>query len=589
VETGKSSTGAAVFAKRRFWPGDYVLKFGGEILDRSMVTRPDYTLTIGTNRYLSPSGEPDDLANHSCDPNTQVLVRDLGGGHAVLSAIKVISLGDEITFDYGATLEKDDPWTMKCRCGSLLCRGVIGNPTEGSLYRSPLRLAEELQGGEKRSWDLGYHHAIRTGKPNDRRAADKEAYAKGFASGQREQPHPTKNTWTRMGRRGGYLYNKDRMRTISPDTRSQVVDVLRSKGINLGGKLGSGGFGEVFKTDDPGKVLKLDLSGTEHRLVKHVMARPELSRLPTLPKFYGAIDTGVVDATNGAKVHAIHREDVHDIKSYGLTDGLTRYGKDLDGIADAVANGGMGRQDALQALDDVYKERRETSFHPDHHAQFDQVHQDVRALVSSGIVPCDLRGDNWGQRHNQDGTSNVVMRDVGCFSIARESGPYQLDTLRDAHRENPRDQGALASYLDVLHTTYPDHVNTSRGKHIDDMSWVKKTGHDPVYFMTPDHSSIGKFLRRSEESSHFIKQLTRGVAPGADFHHDPVANQSAASIQLGHEQSGKAALLVNLIKHHYPGSRPQLSSDDSGHRIDIDNLSKLRARGERLARTHRRR
>jgi len=255
-----------------------------------------------------------------------------------------------------------------------------------------------------------------------------------------------------------------------------------------------------------------------------------------------------------------------------------------------VANAGMGREGALQALDDVYEETRETYFPPEHRAQFDQVHQDIRALVSSGIVPCDLRGDNWGQRHNQDGASNVVMRDVGCFSIARESGPYQLDSLRDAHLQTPQDHGALASYLDVLHTTYPDYVNTSRGKHIDDTRRnVEKTGHDPVYFMTPDHGAIGKFLRRSEEASHFIKQLTRGVAPDADFQHDPVANQSSASIRLGREQAGKAALLMNLIKHHYPGSRPQLSSDDSGHRIDIDNLSKLRARGERLARTHRRR
>lgn len=125
VVPGKSDTGDAVFAGRRFWPGDYVLKFGGEIIDKGMITRPDHTLTIGNNRYLSPSGESDDLANHSCDPNTQVLVRDVDGGHATLSAIKVIEPGEEITFDYASTLEKGDPWTMKCRCGSPLCRGVI--------------------------------------------------------------------------------------------------------------------------------------------------------------------------------------------------------------------------------------------------------------------------------------------------------------------------------------------------------------------------------------------------------------------------------------------------------------------------------
>lgn len=125
VSRGKSATGDAVFAGRRFWPGDYVLKFGGEIIDKGMITRPNYTLTIGTNRYLSPSGASDDFANHSCDPNTQVMVHDLTGGHVTLCALKVIEPGEEITFDYASTLEKDDPWTMKCRCKSPLCRGTV--------------------------------------------------------------------------------------------------------------------------------------------------------------------------------------------------------------------------------------------------------------------------------------------------------------------------------------------------------------------------------------------------------------------------------------------------------------------------------
>jgi len=127
VNPGRSLIGGAVFAGRRFWPGDYVLKFGGKIINRDQISRPNYTLTIGNNRYLSASGKNDDLANHSCDPNTQVILRDLDGGHVILSAIKPIEPNDEITFDYGSTLEKDDPWTMKCRCGSPLCRKIIGD------------------------------------------------------------------------------------------------------------------------------------------------------------------------------------------------------------------------------------------------------------------------------------------------------------------------------------------------------------------------------------------------------------------------------------------------------------------------------
>jgi len=463
------------------------------------------------------------------------------------------------------------------------------NLTEGLLYRSPLRLLEDLQGEEKRSWDLGYHHAIRHHNPDDSGASDKEAYAKGFESGRKEQPHPTKNTWTQMGRQGGYLYGKDLIRPMLQRSKDAAVSALRERGINVGKRLGAGGFGEVFSTDKPGNVVKLDMSGTEHRVAKFIQSNPALSGLPTLPKIHDVVDTGVIDPRNGIRIHAIHREDVHNIQSYSLTDGLTKYGDGLNEVARLVKEGGMGREDALQELDRVYNNGRESFFdHDDHRERFDQVHKDIRKLVANGVVPCDLRGDNWGERHNYDGSTNVVMRDIGCFSVATESGPFQLDSLKDAHLQNPKSLGALSRYLDVLHTSYPGAVDQA-AMGDDQAEWAsQEIWHDPAYLMKPDPSSIGKFVRRVDDSSHFVGRLSNAISPGATFTHDPDDPQGSGSIQLGPDSPRASAhILTNLIKHHYPGSRPRLTSDESGHQIDIDNMGKLRSRGERLYRTHR--
>jgi hypothetical protein len=61
--------------------------------------------------------------NHSCSPNSGFKIR---GKEARLVAIKDISAGDEVTFDYSTTMHKDK-WSLKCNCGNRKCRGLITN------------------------------------------------------------------------------------------------------------------------------------------------------------------------------------------------------------------------------------------------------------------------------------------------------------------------------------------------------------------------------------------------------------------------------------------------------------------------------
>ncbi len=62
---------------------------------------------------------PDDLMNHSCDPN--LWMKD----EVTLVARRGIAAGEELTVDY-AVWEADESWisAWRCRCGSDLCRGV---------------------------------------------------------------------------------------------------------------------------------------------------------------------------------------------------------------------------------------------------------------------------------------------------------------------------------------------------------------------------------------------------------------------------------------------------------------------------------
>jgi hypothetical protein len=78
--------------------------------------------------------DPAARGNHSCDPNAWL------ASEFVVVARRDIAAGEEITTDY-ATMTFDDAWTMTCRCGSHLCRGVV----TGNDWRLPL-LRERYRG-----------------------------------------------------------------------------------------------------------------------------------------------------------------------------------------------------------------------------------------------------------------------------------------------------------------------------------------------------------------------------------------------------------------------------------------------------------
>jgi SET domain-containing protein len=68
---------------------------------------------------FSRSADPMRYTNHSCRPNARLTIRQ---GRVEFYALRPISVGEEITVDYGPTHHEG---RLACRCGAPGCRGAL--------------------------------------------------------------------------------------------------------------------------------------------------------------------------------------------------------------------------------------------------------------------------------------------------------------------------------------------------------------------------------------------------------------------------------------------------------------------------------
>ena len=123
--------GEGTFAESLILKGSLIRVFGGDVVNFKEILRrikagkivPDDPLQIGDDLYVDLD-EPSMAFNHSCDPNAGIRYQN------ELVAIRDISPGEEITYDYSATVSKtvsEKGWSMLCQCGAVNCRSRIGN------------------------------------------------------------------------------------------------------------------------------------------------------------------------------------------------------------------------------------------------------------------------------------------------------------------------------------------------------------------------------------------------------------------------------------------------------------------------------
>lgn len=72
---------------------------------------------IGKGVWIEPI-EYGRYTNHSCSPSAGIR------GKTTIVALHNLKAGNEVTIDY-STIEGDERWKMKCRCGEKNCRKII--------------------------------------------------------------------------------------------------------------------------------------------------------------------------------------------------------------------------------------------------------------------------------------------------------------------------------------------------------------------------------------------------------------------------------------------------------------------------------
>ena len=117
--------GLGLFAAAPIATGEIVAAFGGYAmsgreLGRLPTERQVHSIQIADDLFLvgPESCEPADYFNHSCEPNLGIV------GSVMLTAIRAIEIGEELTFDY-AMSDADDYDEFACLCRTPACRGRV--------------------------------------------------------------------------------------------------------------------------------------------------------------------------------------------------------------------------------------------------------------------------------------------------------------------------------------------------------------------------------------------------------------------------------------------------------------------------------
>ncbi len=146
IATHRSSIhGRGVFAVSALHAGETIIEYKGKRLTHAQADdlygdggEGGHTFLFTLNaRYIIDANQQGNSArwiNHSCAPNCQALVVESASGDArrdrvVIEALRDIRPGEELTYDYGITLDVPHTARLKklwtCRCGAPQCTGTL--------------------------------------------------------------------------------------------------------------------------------------------------------------------------------------------------------------------------------------------------------------------------------------------------------------------------------------------------------------------------------------------------------------------------------------------------------------------------------
>lgn len=137
--------GTGVFARRKLAADTEVIQYKGKLLTHDEAdeqygdggeTGHTFLFTLNEQYILDANTRGNDARwiNHSCDPNCQAVLYENKNGdpkkdRVIIETLREIKRGEELTYDYGITLEVRHTARLKkiwaCRCGSPKCTGTM--------------------------------------------------------------------------------------------------------------------------------------------------------------------------------------------------------------------------------------------------------------------------------------------------------------------------------------------------------------------------------------------------------------------------------------------------------------------------------
>jgi len=144
--------GKGVFACRDIAAGVEIIEYRGRRITHAQADHAyggevdsGHTFLFTLNqRYLIDANVGGNIArwiNHSCDPNCAAWVIEGANGDArrdrvVIESRRAIRAGEELTYDYGISLEERHTPRLKriwaCHCGKATCTGTLLKPKRGN-------------------------------------------------------------------------------------------------------------------------------------------------------------------------------------------------------------------------------------------------------------------------------------------------------------------------------------------------------------------------------------------------------------------------------------------------------------------------
>ena len=172
IQTRRSGVhGKGVYAVVDLAEGEALIEYVGEIITWDEALRrhphdpsdPNHTFYFHVDEEhvidAKVGGNSSRWINHSCNPNCEA---DVEEGRVFIKALRNISAGEELFYDYGLVI--DEPYTPKlkaeypCWCGATKCRGTLLAPKRaGARLEVGLSMAPTLRFGAARQRSVLRH------------------------------------------------------------------------------------------------------------------------------------------------------------------------------------------------------------------------------------------------------------------------------------------------------------------------------------------------------------------------------------------------------------------------------------------------